>query len=53
VLWSVLSPVFLAVAVAAARSGEPFGAGPTVCGGLSIVGVVLAVSAWRRRHPRP
>jgi hypothetical protein len=44
----VLAPAFLAVVVRTFVRGEPFGAGPTVCGLIVALTVGMLVSAWRR-----
>ncbi len=53
VLLVFAAPIFLAVMIRTALSGETFGAGPTVCGAMVVAAVALSISAWRARKTPP
>jgi hypothetical protein len=50
ILFLVLSPLFLGVVVRAIVRGETFGAEATLCGGLLVLGLAMAIAAWRARE---
>lgn len=49
ILLVIVSPAFLAVVVRTLVRGEAFGTGPTVCGAIVVLALLMAASAWRAR----
>jgi len=53
ILLALLAPAFFGVFVWAVFYTQDIGAGPTVCGALAVLGVAMAMSAWRARGSGP